>query len=183
MFFFQPLSSTTYPRFLKTLPVLAVEAAVGFAAAAAAFFVAVAATPFLIVPITDRFAAAGARVVAMAVAGRFLTTVDVLPSLDSLTPLTLRVVRVGGLEGGAAGCPMVRLGFDAVVVVALRELAVVEAVVLARVRAFPTMLLIMLVAVAILVGETGRAMLDLTGDAAGRSRGAIRELEEAGERT
>lgn len=35
----------------------------------------------------------------MAVAGRFLTTVDVLPSLDSLTPLTLRVVRVGGLDG------------------------------------------------------------------------------------
>ena len=153
------------------------------ATAAGAFLVAVAATPFLIVPITDRFAAPGARVVAMAVAGRFLTTVDVLPSLDSLTPLTLRVVRVGGREGGAAGCPMVRVGFDAVVVVALKELAVVEAVVLARVRAFPTMLLIMLVAVAILVGETGRAMLDLTGDACGRSRGAIRELEEAGERT
>lgn len=78
---------------------LAVEAVDGLAAAAGAFFVAVAATPFLIVPITDRFAVTGARVVAIAVAGRFLTTVDVLPSLDSLTPLTLRVVRVGGLEG------------------------------------------------------------------------------------
>lgn len=79
---------------------------------------------------------------------------------------------------------MVRLAFDAVVVVALKELAVVEAVVLARVRAFTTMLLIMLVAVAILVGETGRAMLlNLTGEVCGRSRGAIRELEEAGERT
>lgn len=43
----------------------------------------------------------GADLVDIAVPGRFLTTVEVLPSLDSLMPLTLRApVRVAGLDAG-----------------------------------------------------------------------------------
>jgi hypothetical protein len=165
-----------YPRFLKTLPVPVAGAAAGLAATAGAFFVPVAPTPFYMVPITERFAAAGPRDVDMDVAGRatdmavagraldmtvaarFLTTVPALPSLDSLMPLTLRVVRVGGR---AAGCTAVRLVLAVEAVVPWEELSVT---VLARVRAFSTMLLSMLVAVDILVGDTGRAMLDLTGE-------------------
>lgn len=113
-----------------------------------AFFAVVPApTPFLIVLITVRFAA-GAFAADIAVAGRFLTTVDVLPSLDSLMALTLRAVRVAGLAGGA-GCtatPRLALVVDADVE-PLDELVVVDVVVLrlvaaARVdRAFSTMLL------------------------------------------
>jgi hypothetical protein len=126
----------------------------------------------------------------MAVPGRFLTTVDVLPSLDSLMTLTLRPVRVAGLAGGGAAAPFF-VPLVAVDVALLDELAVVELVALrfvaaARVDfAFSTMLLRRLVALEILVGDTGRAIPDFMGEeaAAVRSRGAMRELDEAGERT
>jgi len=47
---------------------------------------------------TVRFAGGALIGAAIAVAGRFLTTVDVLPSLDSLMALTLRAVRVAGRD-------------------------------------------------------------------------------------
>jgi hypothetical protein len=68
-----------------------VLAAAGAAFAAGAFFVAVPVTPFLIVPMTVLLAGAGGA--APTVVVRFLTTVPVLPSLDSLMALTLRVAR------------------------------------------------------------------------------------------
>lgn len=179
----------THVLFLNTLPVPAVVAACDLAAVVAgAFFVAVvpAPTPFLIVLITVLFAAGAFDTVpAMAVAGRFLTTVDVLPSLDSLMALTLRAVRVAGRVGGGAAAPLFALVAVVVVVV---ELDVVDVVVLRPVAAarvdfaFSTMLLSMFVAAAILVGDAGRAMPDLVGEG-GRSRGARRELDEAGEST
>lgn len=163
-------------------------AATPFVDVAGAFLVAVAApTPFLMVLMTVLLAG-GALVADMAVAGRFLTTVDVLPSLDSLMALTLRAVRVAGrVTGGGAAAPRFALG-AVVDVDPLDELTVVDVVALrfvaaARVdRAFSTMLLNRVVAFAIFVGDTGRAMPDFAGDA-GRSRGAIRELDEAGDRT
>lgn len=171
-------------------------AGVACAFVAAAVFLAVAAlvapTPFLMALITVRFAGGAFAGAPMAVAGRFLTTVDVLPSLDSLMALTLRAVRVAGRvaeEGGWAAAPLLPLVAVPVVDVdPLVELAVVDVVVLrlvaaARVdRAFSTMLLSRLVALASLVGDTGRAMPDFAGDM-GRSRGLRRELDEVGERT
>lgn len=154
---------------------------------AGAFLVAAvpAPTPFLIVLITVLFAAGAFDTVpAIAVAGRFLTTVDVLPSLDSLMALTLRAVRVAGRVGGSAAAPL----FALVAVEPVVELAVVDVVVLRLVAAarvdfaFSTMLLSILVAAAIFVGDAGRAMPDLVGEGA-RSRGAMRELDEAGEST
>lgn len=59
----------------------------------------------MIVPITVLFAGGAFDADDMAVPGRFLTTVDVLPSLDSLITLTLRPVRVAGLAGGGAATP------------------------------------------------------------------------------
>lgn len=174
--------------FLSTRPVLA---AVGAAFAAGAFLVAVPVTPFLMVPITVLFAVvAGA---AAAVVVLFLTTVPVLPSLDSLMALTLRAARdvAPALEAGAAAAA----AFLVLVVAAdpLAELAVEDVVVFlvvaaARVeRAFSTILLnIPLLEGACLVGDTGRAMNDLPGEgaAAARSRGGrTRLLEEAGDRT
>lgn len=88
--------------FLKTLPVPAAGAACSLAAVAtAAVFLAAAVlapTPFLMVLMTVRFAGGALIGAAIAVAGRFLTTVDVLPSLDSLMALTLRAVRVAGRD-------------------------------------------------------------------------------------
>ena len=173
-----------------------------------AFRDVLAATPFLIVLITFLLAGAddvppGADLVDMAVPGRFLTTVDVLPSLDSLMPLTLGAVRVAGLAGcDAVVVPLVRAVLDAppersleeelgmVDVVFARARLVAAVVVPPRVaRAFSTMLVMMF---EVLVGETGRAMPDFTGDGlvveddaavAAAPRGAMRELEDAGERT
>lgn len=119
------------------------------------------------------------------------TTVDVLPSLDSLTPLALRVVRValvvavvgaallaaGGaallLAGAAtaAAAPLLVLVAAALDADPADELAVdtvvaFRVVAAARVdRAFSTMFPRRLV-VPSLVGETGRAMSDLFGDGA-----------------
>jgi hypothetical protein len=182
-----------YVRFLNTLPVATGAACDPLAAEAGAFLVVVPApTPFLIVLMTVRFAAGALDAVDMAVPGRFLTTVDVLPSLDSLMTLTLRPVRVAGLAGGGAdwaAAPFFAL-VDAVDVDPLEELAAVEVVALRFVaavrvdRAFSTMLLSRFVALAILVGDTGRAMPDLAGEGGARSpRGTMRELDDAGDRT
>ncbi len=137
-------------------------------AAAAAVLVLALATPFFSVLMTVRFAgaaAAGFR------AAAFLTTVDVLPSLDSLMPLALRVARV------PAAVALVAAPFLALVAAAPPaapelavddEAAVVRVVAVARVdRAFSTMLLNMLVAAACFAGDTGRAMSDLVGEGAG----------------
>lgn len=165
--------------------------AVAWAAfAAGAFFVAVPVTPFLIVPMTVLLAAGGAAAAAVL----FLTTVPVLPSLDSLMALTLRVARdvAPAREAGAvAAAPF--LAFVDAAVGAAAELAVEAAAVFrveaaARVdRAFSTMLLnIPLLLVGGLVGDTGRAINDRLGEggAAARSRaGRTRLLEEAGDST
>lgn len=166
---------------------------------AGAFRVVPATTPFLIVPITVLLLVAGGGAGSLgtapggAVAGRFLTTVEVLASLDSLLPLARRAVRVAGLDGGwATAAVTVAPRFllaAAVPAPPSAELAVVEVVVLrgagaARVaRAFSTMLLRMVVAIAALPGVTaGRAILGLPGVATVRSRGATRELDVVGER-
>jgi hypothetical protein len=149
--------------------------------------------------ITLLLAAGAAAVVFAAAAPPLRTTVDVLPSLDSLTPLTLRVrtpvaavalvALLVGLTGddGAAVAPRRVLAVPAVGADVVEELVVDEAVVgLLRVaaavrveRAFSTMLLRRVEAVPF-VGETGLASPDLAGDGA---RGAIRVFEDAGERT
>lgn len=168
------------------------------ALAVGAFFVVPVVTPFLMVPMTVLLVAAGGAgsfgaAPGGAVAGRFRTTVDVLASLDSLSPLARRAVRVAGLDGGWAP-PAVTVAplflFAAVVPVPLVELAVVDIVVLRAVggarcpRALSTMLLRMLVATpAVLPGvAAGRAMPDLPGVATVRW-GATRELDVVGERT
>jgi len=140
---------------------------------------------------------APAREVAIAVAGRFLTTVPVLASLDSLAPLALRAVRVPALDGG----------FGADVVVAARRVRVavdvVEPVVAFRMVPVP----VPVTGPPVVRGPVARALSTailedepaFTGDGMGRaipdflwglvlivcarSRGAIRELDEAGERT
>lgn len=135
-------------------------------------------------------AAAGAAVV------RFLTTVPVLPSLDSLMALTLRVARdvAPAREAAAAAAAVGFLALvDAAAVDPAAELAVDDVVVFlvvaaARVeRAFSTMLLNMpLLLVAGLTGETGRAINDRAGDGAAgaRSRGGrTRLLDDVGDRT
>lgn len=175
--------------------------AAGAAAAAAvlaagAFLVVPAVTPFLMVPMTVRFAAgagAGAAVLGAVAPVLLFTTVAVLPSLDSLTPLALRVVRddagalpaaaaaplLARVAGGGAGPPLV----DELVV---EDVVVFRAVAAARVdRAFSTMLLRMLEEDPVLLGDTGLAMSDLPGEAAARSRGGanMRELDVVGEST
>ena len=166
---------------------MAVEAwAVAFAAGA--FFVVAPVTPFRMVLMTVLFVAGADVVDLVAAAARpvgFLTTVDVLPSLDSLMPLTLlavRVVAVRVVVDGAAAAPL--LARVAAVVLPAAELAVDDVVVFrvvaaARVdRAFSTMLLIMFVALFCLVGDTGRAIIDLAGEGGARSRGSTRVLED-----
>ncbi len=184
-----------YALFRSTLPVAVVAGAAVAVFAAAAFFVLAPVTPFLIVLITVLLAVvAGAALLAVVVV-RFLTTVDVLPSLDSLTPLTLRAVRVVAVRvagaAGAAVAPLLVLVAVAVPLVPepLEELAVdalvaFRCVVPVRVaRAFSTMLLSILVALAVFVGETGRAIMDLAGDGGARSRGIARVLDDVGEST
>jgi len=164
----------------------------GAGGAAAAFFVAVPVIPFLIVLMTVAFLVGGGGAAALVVAAlgpAFRITVEVLPSLDSLMPLTRRVVRVAAVRtgGGPAPAPLRPL---AAVVAPTVELAVEDVVVLrvaaARVdRAFSTMFVKRLVAAACFAGDTGRAMSDLAGEAgtAVRSRGLRREFDDAGERT
>ena len=133
-------------RFLNTLPVPVVLDGAP-ALTAGGFLVVPAATPFLMVPITVLFAGGGAGGLGWApggaVIGRFLTTVEVLASLDSELLLALRAVRVAGLDGGWEGGAMdaavvaarfLLAAIDPVVVVVV-ELAVVEAVVVVVLRA------------------------------------------------
>jgi hypothetical protein len=188
-------TSGSQALFLNTRPVVA-----GAGFAAAAFLVAVApATPLLIVPMTVFFVAvplvdAVFGTAPRAVAG-FLTTVEVLPSLDSLTPLARRAVRVAALlddEAAAVVAPFfVLAAVDLAVpdvLEPLDELAVdafvaFRTVAAARVdRAFSTMLLSRFVALTVFVGDTGRAMKDFPGDAAARSRGITLVLDDVGER-
>lgn len=80
-----------YALFRNTLVDPAVDAGANFGAAG--FLVVAAPTPFLIAPMTVRFVVVGAA------AAVFLTTVPVLPSLESLTRLP---VRVAGRDGALA---------------------------------------------------------------------------------
>jgi hypothetical protein len=121
----------------------------------------------------------------------FLTTVEVLPSLDSLMPLILRPARdvaapLAAGAGAAAAAPLRVLQVAAVLnplELAVEDAVAFRAIAPARVaRVFSTMLLMMVVELAGFVGDTGRAIIDFAGDA-GRSRGATRELEEAGDKT
>lgn len=158
------------------------------AGVAAAFLVAPV-TPFRIVLMTVGFLT-GAGAAALPAAPRmpvFRITVDVLPSLDSLIPLTRRAVRVPiTLAGGcAAAAPFRPL---AAAVPPAAELAVDDVVVFrvaaARVdRAFSTMLVRRLVAAACFTGDTGRAISDLTGEDGAAARGFSREFEEVGDKT
>lgn len=177
---------------------------------AAALFVVALVTPFLIELMTVFFVAAAvvpvtlraAEAVVLA-AGRptLRTTVDVLASLDSLIPLILLAFRAAAAaadrEAGAAvvpdAAPRPRVRAAVAVAPPAAELAVDDVVgfreLAARVaRAFSTMELIRFVADACFVGDMGRAMNDLAGDdGAGaprsRSRGFMRELDDAGDRT
>jgi hypothetical protein len=142
------------------------------------------------VPITVLFATGAGGSDLAAVVVRFLTTVPVLPSLDSLTALILRVDRdvaparevaaavvavaaflvLVGFAGAAADELVVETD-DMVVVLRDEAACVVE-------RAFSTRLLITLG----FTGDTGRAIKDLVGDM--RSLGRImRLLEDVGDRT
>jgi hypothetical protein len=197
--------------FRSTLAVAVVDPAVAAAAAlgAGAFFVVAPVTPFLMLPITVRLAAAcvtGGLGCAPggAVMGRFLITVEVLPSLDSLVPLVLRAVRVAGLAGGFAAAALtvaarfllaaaVAAAAAAAPVPVVELLAVVLDVIVLRVPVAvggrevvdllpSTILLSMLLAAAALPGVgAGRAMPDLAGVVA--VRGAMREFEVVGEST
>jgi hypothetical protein len=136
--------------------------------------------------------------------GRFRITVDVLSSLDSLAPLTLRAVCVAGLDAEEGGLPAVaetvaprlRLAAaaaadadadvdDVVVLVPFSVLRVVDdGAVGGRVVDRPpsTILLSMLVAATALPGVgAGRAMPDLAGVAT--VRGVNLEFEVVGDRT
>ncbi len=152
-------------------------------------------TPFLMVLIIPAFFTGAGAAFALLAAVFFRTTVDVLPSLDSETPLILRAVLVAAARvevavAVAAAARLVRV-VDVVLLAVPEPLdeLVVEALValrcaaVARVaRAFSTMLLRIFVALAVFTGETGRAIMDFVGDA-GRSRGATRELDVVGDRT
>lgn len=186
--------------------------------AAAALLAVALVTPFLIELMTVVFFAAAEAVVPVTfravdavvpAAGRptLRTTVDVLASLDSLIPLTLRAFRAAAaaadLEAGAApvpdAAPRPRVRAAVAVAPPAAELAVEDVVgfrvVAARVaRAFSTMELMRFDAEACFVGDMGRAIKDLAGDEGGaaaeagaaprsRSRGFMRELDEAGDRT
>lgn len=164
------------------------------------------ATPFLMVPMTVRLAGAGAAVLVDAcdavVAGLFLTTVAVLPSLDSLMPLTLLPVLDGAAARDAAVAVVAAAAFLVLVVPPpAAELAVDEVVVFrvaaARVdRAFSTMLLRRLLWDGFFMGDAGRAIKDFAGDAGRggccsvvddpggtRLRGTMRVFDDVGEST
>ena len=203
------LKTHTQALFLNTLPVPAADPAAAVFGAGA-FFVVPPVTPFLMVPMTVRLGCVTGGFGCApggAVMGRFLITVEVLPSLDSLVPLVLRVVRVAGLGAGfaaavvtvaalfllAAAAAVVVVPVPVVVlllvVVVVELLDVVDVIVLraamdvgGRVvdREPSTILLRMLLAAAALPGvAAGRAMPDLPGVAT--VRGAVRELVVVGE--
>lgn len=130
--------------------------------------------------------AAGAVLVVLDVVDAFLTTVVVLPSLDSLVTLTLRLPRAVAVDGGSAAALRVR-PVAVVAVVAVLELAVEEVVVFlvaaaGRVAlALSTMLERRLedLVVEAFIGDTGRVIVDFVGDA-GRSLGKTRVFEVVG---
>lgn len=207
-----PLKPNYQSLFRRTLPerVVAEAVVVAAALAAGALFVVALVIPFLIELMTVFFVAVAVvpvtfRAVDAVVpaAGRptLRTTVDVLASLDSLIPLILLAFRAAAAaadrEAGAAvvavAAPRPRVRDAVAVPPPAAELAVDDVVgfrvVAARVaRAFSTMELIRLVADACFVGDMGRAINDLAGDGGAgtvrsRSRGFIRELDDAGDRT
>lgn len=167
------------PRFLSVLLV------VGAAGAALAADAVLAAADFVVFTF---FLAAGAALVLEA-AVVFLTTVEVLASLDSLAKLIFRLPRVAVVEGGGAAALRVRPVAVVAVVPAL-ELAVEEAVAFLAViagrvaLAFSTMLERIfeeaLFAWAF-IGDAGRLIIDFVGEA-GRSLGKTRVLEDVGDR-
>lgn len=174
---------------------MAVEAGVFVDFAAAAFFVVPApATPLLIVPITVRFVA-GAGAVSFVAAWAalpvpFLTTVDVLPSLDSLMPLTLRAVLDAAalvVAPVAAFLPLadppVELAAVEVDTVCFRPVAAVRVD-----RAFSARLLKRLDELCCFVGEDGPATVfrpgrDMKDLPPGVVRGRVRMLDDAGDST
>lgn len=170
-------ASCNHPRFLRTLVDPAVDAGAGFGGAAG--FLAVApATPFLIVLIIVLFAGgAGAGFDATV----FLTTVAVLPSLDSLI---LRPVRVAGRERG--GLPAVGAAARLALVFAVvpTALEAVEDVVVFLTGAGRAALATVGLATlgGAFMGDAGRAMCDLTGEAV-LSRGRFRAFVDVGDRT
>jgi hypothetical protein len=152
----------------STRPVLVVVAADAAAAAlvvAGTLRVAAPETPFFIVPIPVRVGTGAAAVLVdavVAVPTFFLTTVDVLPSLDSLMPLTLCAVREGAAARAAAvvvvaaprrvvleGPAAAELAVEDVVALRVAAAALVD-------RAFSTMLLMMLPPDAFFTGDGGR---------------------------
>lgn len=158
---------------------VALDAAAAAVAVAAAFFAVLAATPFLMVPMTVRFAPVAA--VALAAAG-FLTTVAVLPSLDSLTRRPVRVA--GRTWGGLLAAGAARLvrdaagaGAEAAAGAAEAELVVEEVVVLrvgAERAAFALSTMFVRADRAVVgafVGEAGLEKAGLAGEAIVRSRG------------
>lgn len=156
---------------------VALDAAAAAVAVAAAFFAVLAATPFLMVPMTVRFAPVAA--VALAAAG-FLTTVAVLPSLDSLTRRPVRVAgRTWGglLAAGAARLVRDAAGAGAAAGAAEAELVVEEVVVLrvgAGRAAFALSTMFVRADRAVVgafVGEAGLEKAGLAGEAIVRSRG------------
>lgn len=174
------------------MPAAGAAAAVVFAAGA--FLVVPPVTPLLMVLMTVLLAAgaAGAGAALGAAAVLLFTTVAVLPSLDSLVPLTLRPARDAAAALLAAAVAVVaapRLvlvtgGAAPLEELAVEDVVVFRAVAAARVdRAFSTMLLNILVDGPGLVGDTGLAMSDLPGEAPARALGTTRELEVVGERT
>lgn len=135
--------------------------------------------PFLIVLMTVRFPVAAPCLGAAAlVVAPFLTTVEVLPSLDSLAPLAARVSRSAPLlpaAGTAAGPPFLVLGAVAPAVLDCCASAAAcpacRASAVARVeRAFSTMWLSMAEAPTGLDADVGRAIMDLPGARPPRSR-------------
>lgn len=161
--------------------------------AAGAFLVVPPVTPLLMVLMTVLLAAGAAAGAALDAAAVLLfTTVAVLPSLDSLVPLTLRPARDAAAALLAAAVAVVAAPLLVLVTggaapleeLAVEDVVVFRAVAAARVdRAFSTMLLNILVDGPALVGDTGLAMSDLPGEAPARALGTTRELEVVGERT
>lgn len=166
------------------MPVVVVAAAVAAAALGAGGFFVVA---DLIVPITVFFAA-GPVVLAALDAVVFFNTVVVLPSLDSLVPLTFRLPRVEAAVGGrglVAACRE-RVGAGPLVELAAEEMAVVVFLVRGCGRvafAFSTIFVMRLdevLAPGAFMGDAGLLAIVLTGDV---GRGTSRVLEDAGDRT
>ncbi len=120
----------------------------------------------------------------------FLTTVAVLPSLDSLVTLTFRLPRVVVVDGGGAAALRVRPVAVVAVVPAL-ELAVEEAVaflavVVGRVALALSTILERIFEEALVggafIGDAGRLIIDFVGEA-GRSLGRMRVFDDVGDRT